>query len=434
MCTCDYGCGFAAAFDAVAEHELICSSRGKQVVDQHQGSGRRGAKGKLQKVSAVRLAATVGCKLDLPGGADDDQVAMRRATRVLPRPEALRSPLCSASTSAPAAVRAALTALVKETERAAKADLKDEGTVRSWLDGIVKQIERTAGVEPEIHEAMEAILTGVKTDGRAREVTTKQQPRQLDNELLAARLMVDPTQLQDFMLKKTSVLPWSTLPSEAWSPAALERFVHAEAVREVEAGRPAEGPPAFDALHGCELFLRGLRARFDDEFNMFTMESELRWMALFLGGTDSAGGLSAELVRVRVGGLVQWMLELYAALLAAARAILEPAVGMRLFTMQRLRAIPELRRRWEERLEALDVPGAHNDRYWLLFLDLEGFVFTEWMAKMKETEKCRLAGTRWTFPKALPQSFSDEQAQKIHVPAPHRRPPPPFLGASLGPQ
>ena len=42
----------------------------------------------------------------------------------------------------------------------------------------------------------------------------------------------------------------------------------------------------------------------------------------------------------------------------------------------------------------LDVPGAHNDRYWLLFLDLEGFVFTEWMAKMKETEKCRLAGTR----------------------------------------
>ena len=120
--------------------------------------------------------------------------------------------------------------------------------------------------------------------------------------------------------------------------------MHASLVDAV-AGRPAEGPPAFDALYGCELFLRGLRARFDDEFNMFTMESELRWMALFLGGTDSGGGLSAELVRVRVGGLVQWMLELYAALLAAARAILEPAVGMRLFTMQRMRAIPELRRR-----------------------------------------------------------------------------------------
>jgi hypothetical protein len=87
MYTCDYGCGFAAAFDAVAEHECICSSRGKQVVEEHQGSGRRGAKGKLQRVSALRLAATVGCKLDLPDGADDDQVAMRRVTRVLPRPE-----------------------------------------------------------------------------------------------------------------------------------------------------------------------------------------------------------------------------------------------------------------------------------------------------------------------------------------------------------
>ena len=87
MYTCDHGCGFAAAFDVVVEHERICSSRGKQVVDQHQGSGRRGAKGKLQKVSAMQLANTVGCKLDLPDGADDDQVAMRRATRVLPRPE-----------------------------------------------------------------------------------------------------------------------------------------------------------------------------------------------------------------------------------------------------------------------------------------------------------------------------------------------------------
>ena len=302
MYTCDYSCGFAAtAFDAVAEHESICSSRGKQVVDQHQGSGRRGAKGKLQKLSAEQLVSTVGCKLDLPGGADDDQVAMRRVSRVLPRPEALRRR--GGERGVDKEVSGALSALLKEIERAAKADLKDEGTVRSWLDGIVKQIERTAGVEPEIHEAIEAILTGVKTDGRAREVTTKQQPRQQDNELIAARLMVDPTQLQDFMLKKTSTLPMSTLPSEAWSPAALERFVHAEAVREMEAGRPAEGPPAFDALYGCELFLRGLRARFDDEFNMYTMESELRWMALFLGGTDSAGGLSAELVRC---GLVGW--------------------------------------------------------------------------------------------------------------------------------
>ena len=95
MYTCDYGCGFAAAFDAVAEHECICSSRGKQVVEEHQGSGRRGAKGKLQRVSALRLAATVGCKLDLPDGADDDQVAMRRVTRVLPRPEEPRRPLAS---------------------------------------------------------------------------------------------------------------------------------------------------------------------------------------------------------------------------------------------------------------------------------------------------------------------------------------------------
>ena len=135
MYTCDYGCGFAAtAFDAVAEHESICSSRGKQVVDQHQGSGRRGAKGKLQKLSAEQLVSTVGCKLDLPGGADDDQVAMRRVSRVLPRPEALRRR--GGERGVDKEVSGALSALLKEIERAAKADLKDEGTVRSWLDGI----------------------------------------------------------------------------------------------------------------------------------------------------------------------------------------------------------------------------------------------------------------------------------------------------------
>jgi hypothetical protein len=62
-------------------------------------------------------------------------------------------------------------------------------------------------------------------------------------------------------------------------------------------------------------------------------------------------------VRDRLGGVLRWQLGQYGVLLAASRTIADPAVGMRLFTMQHLRGRQDLRCRWEPAPYALGPPG-----------------------------------------------------------------------------